>query len=123
MSPRTKRWLIDVSLVTAAACLFLPTYIRDRQYGGRHAEAGKVLDEAHTSAGTNYDRYNEIVADYRRDHGSPEFYYQKREVWGRAAVGIFVIPVIVGLACRRWVACVVVLTLWIWSWTLIGLRY
>jgi hypothetical protein len=118
-----KRWLIDLSLVAVAACLFLPTFIRDGQYGHAHAEASRVLDEARTSAGTNDARYGEIIADYKRDHESPEFYYRKRDAWGRATVGLFAIPVVAGLACRRWAAAVVVLILWIWSFSLVGVRY
>ena len=123
MSPRTKRWLIDLSLVAVATCLFLPIFIRDGQYAHAHADASRVLDEARTSAGTNYARYSEIISDYKRDHESPEFFYRKRDAWGRAALGFFLIPVVAGLACRRWAAAVVVLILWTWSFSLVGVRY
>jgi hypothetical protein len=123
MNPQLKRWLIDISLITLAICLFSPIYIRNRQYGRAHAEAGKVLDEAQRTAGTNYERYREIINDYKRNHESPEFYYRKREAWGRAAVGIFIIPVLAGVANRRWAACIVAFILWILSWTLLGVRY
>jgi hypothetical protein len=123
MTPRLKRWLIDVSLVMTALCLFVPIYIRDGQYISAHAEAGKVLNEAHRMAGTNYDRYSEIISDYKRNHESPEFYYQKREAWGKVAIGIFIIPLFAGVVYRRWATCVVVCFLWVWSLALLGVRY
>ncbi|HEX8990503.1 MAG TPA: hypothetical protein VF784_02395, partial [Anaerolineales bacterium] len=123
MSSRFNRWLIDLSLVVVAAFLFLPIYIRDGQYGHAHAEASRVLGEARTLAGTNDVRYSDIIAGYRRGHESPEFYYRKRDGWGRAALGFFIIPAVAGLACRRWAAAVVVLILWVWSFSLVGVRY
>jgi hypothetical protein len=104
MSTRTRRWLIDISLITAAVCLFLRTYVTDAQYGRAHGEAERFLDEARRSAGTNYDRYNEAIADYNRDHESPKFYCRQRETWGRITVAFFLFPAVAGLMYRRWAA-------------------
>jgi hypothetical protein len=118
-----KRWLADISLVTVAVCLFLPVYINDSQYAREHADAGRALDEANASAGTNYEKYSQIFAEKRQGHKSPEFYYRRREEWASRTFWLFLIPLVAGLAYRRWVACAIVVIFWALSSYLQGVRY
>jgi hypothetical protein len=123
MSPLTKRWVADISIVTIAVCLFLPVYIYNAKYGREHAATGKAIDEAQRSAGTNDEQYSQILQGIRRGHESPEFYYRRRQAWASYTLWLSVVPLVAGLMYRRWLACAVVLILWVFSFSLQGVRF
>ena len=117
------RWVADVSLVALGVCLILPVYVIDSQYAHAHAAASKAYREAQVEAGDNYEKYSRILTDKTRDLPSPETYYRRKEAVGRWTVCLFLLPLLGGLAVRRWVASTLVFILWMLSWSLQGLRY
>lgn len=125
MNPPKKRWLIDGLIICFAACLFLPVFILNEQYGRAHVAADKALREARdkTSGSLDLEKYNKILGDKTRNLASPGACYQKRDMVARVTLWLFSIPLIGSIAYRRWHTLTLVLLFWIVTSFFSGLRF
>lgn len=123
LNPPTKRWIVDLLLVTLAVGLFLPVHLLNRQYAHAHWAADEAIRTAREQPGNGPEKYSQVLRESMRDIGSPEAYYRRRERIRNWTAWLFLLTWSAGLLSRRWAASALVFIFWWLSWSCHGLRY
>jgi hypothetical protein len=141
----SKTHWMDISLVVLSVCLVLPVYLLNRQYA--QAAGGKALFEARTDKANYPEKYNNTLPDNPHakpkpethnpreeptigtfqnmaSHPSdPEIYHRRKVAVANWMLWLFLFPLLGSLTARRWIACMLIVILWLFTWHLQGLKY
>jgi hypothetical protein len=116
-------WIVDIVLIVFAVGLLLPVYLSNGQYARAHRAAGEAIREAQVRAWDDPEKYSRELKERMQNIGSPETYLRRREQVRNWIIGLFLVPLADGVACRRWAAVALVYVFWLLSWNFLAVRY